>query len=87
MEPPANDPHEWHFALFEPSHDIRLGIAIRGVARPRLFMSQHDGDERTLLPIRGSAKLIFSNKPKIVQRCGHDLESQNQLSELDRACS
>ena len=58
MAPPANDPHEWHFALFEPFHDIRLGIAIRGVA-PRLCMSQYDGDERTLPPIRQSAKLIF----------------------------
>jgi len=59
MAPPANHPHEWHFALFEPFHDIRLGIAIRGVARPRLCMSQYDGDERTLPPIRQSAKLIF----------------------------
>jgi 4'-phosphopantetheinyl transferase len=54
--PPTNDPHEWHFALFEPFHDFRLGIAIRGAARPRLFISQYEGDER------GSAKLIFSKQ-------------------------
>jgi 4'-phosphopantetheinyl transferase len=62
MGPPANDPHEWHFALFEPFHDVRLGIAICGVARPRLFLSQYEGDERTLPPIRGSAKMIFSKQ-------------------------
>lgn len=57
--PPANDPHKWHFALFEPFHDIRLAIATRSAARPRLFMSQYEGDECTLPPIRRSAKLIF----------------------------
>ena len=61
MEPP-NGPHEWHFALFEPFHDIRLGIAIRSIVRPRLFLSHYGGDERMLPPIRGSAKLIFSKQ-------------------------
>jgi hypothetical protein len=62
MGPPANDSHEWHFALFEPFHDVRLGIAICGVARPHLFLSQYEGDERTLPPIRGSPKMIFSKQ-------------------------
>jgi 4'-phosphopantetheinyl transferase len=53
--PSTIDPHEWHFALFEPVYNMRLGIVIRSVARPRFFMRQDDGDGRTLAPIRVSA--------------------------------
>ncbi len=53
---PSNlDPHEWHFAVFEPADNIRLGVAIRGVARPRFFMRQDEGDGATLAPVRVSA--------------------------------
>ena len=53
--PSTFDPHGWHFALFEPVYDVRLGIAIRNVARPRFFVRQDAGDGRTLAPIRMSA--------------------------------
>jgi 4'-phosphopantetheinyl transferase len=53
---PSNiDPQEWHFALFEPVNNVRLGIVIRSVARPRFLMRQDEGDGRTLAPIRVSA--------------------------------
>ena len=53
--PSTIDPHEWHFALFEPVYNVRLGIVIRSVPRPRFFMRQDEGDGRTLAPIRVSA--------------------------------
>jgi phosphopantetheinyl transferase len=52
--PSTIDPHEWHFALFEPVYNMRLGIAVRSVARPRFFMRQDEGHRRTLAPIRMS---------------------------------
>jgi phosphopantetheinyl transferase len=53
--PSTFDSNGWHFALFEPVYNVRLGIAIRSVARPRFFMRQDKGDGRTLAPIRVSA--------------------------------
>ena len=53
--PSTIDPHEWHFALFEPVYNVRLGIVIRSVARPRFLMRQDESDGRTLAPIRVSA--------------------------------
>jgi len=52
--PSTIDPHEWHFALFEPVYNVRLGIVVRSVARPRFFMRQEEGDGRALAPIRMS---------------------------------
>ena len=52
---PAIDPHEWHFALFEPVYEVRLAIVIRSVARPRFLMRQDESDGPTLAPIRVSA--------------------------------
>jgi phosphopantetheinyl transferase len=52
--PSTLDPHEWHFALFEPVYNVRLGIVIRSVTRPRFFMRQDEGDGRTHAPIRVS---------------------------------
>jgi 4'-phosphopantetheinyl transferase len=54
-DPSSIDTHEWHFALFEPVYDVRLGIAIHNVARPLFFMRQDEGNGRTLAPIRMSA--------------------------------
>jgi 4'-phosphopantetheinyl transferase len=54
LGPSTFDPQGWHFALFEPVYDVRLGIAIHNVARPRFFMYQDEGDGRTLAPIRVS---------------------------------
>ena len=45
---------EWHFALFAPDHDVRLGIAIQSAERPRSFSCQDEGDGRALAPIRSS---------------------------------
>jgi len=53
--PTTFESHRWHFALFEPVYNVRLGIATRNVVRPRFFMSQDGGDGRTLAPIRVSA--------------------------------
>ncbi len=63
--PSTIDPHEWHFALFEPVYNVQLGIAIRSVARPRFFMRQDEGDGRALAPIRMSASpgRILSTDP------------------------
>jgi 4'-phosphopantetheinyl transferase len=52
---PTIKTHEWHFAVFEPSYNVRLGIALCSVARPRFFALQDQGDGRTLVPIRTSA--------------------------------
>jgi 4'-phosphopantetheinyl transferase len=41
--PSTFDLYGWHFALFEPVYDVRLGIAIRNVARPRFVMRQDEG--------------------------------------------
>jgi len=49
------DPHEWHFALFEPVYNIRLGVAVRSLAQPRLFMRQDEDDGRILAPVRVSS--------------------------------
>jgi len=40
--PSTIDPHEWHFALFEPAHGVRLGIVTRSVAQPRFFLREAD---------------------------------------------
>jgi 4'-phosphopantetheinyl transferase len=53
--PSVIDTHEWHFALFEPVYNVRLGIVIRSIARPLFFMRQDGGAEHTLAPIRASA--------------------------------
>lgn len=53
--PSTIDPHEWHFALFKPAYNVRLGIVVRSVARPRFFMRQDEGDGRVVDPIRTSA--------------------------------
>jgi hypothetical protein len=45
---------EWHFALFAPDKDVRLGIAIHNVERSRIFMCQDDDNGRKLVPIRSS---------------------------------
>lgn len=42
--------HGWHFALFEPAYNVRLGIATRNVVRPRFFIRQDEGDGHTLAP-------------------------------------
>ena len=52
--PSTSDPHEWHFALFEPVYDVRLGIAVRSAERPRFFMRQYEGDGPALAAIRVS---------------------------------
>jgi 4'-phosphopantetheinyl transferase len=51
----AIDSRQWHFALFEPMSDVRLGVAVRSVAPPRFFTRQDDGDGRMLAPIRTSS--------------------------------
>ncbi len=53
--PSAIDPHEWHFALFEPVSDYRLGVAIHSVAHPRFVMREDEGDGRILTSICVSA--------------------------------
>jgi 4'-phosphopantetheinyl transferase len=55
------DPREWHAALFEPVHNVRLGLVIRSVAQPHFFMRQDQGDGRTLDPIRVSASFMKNN--------------------------
>ena len=45
---------EWHFALFAPDHDVRLGIAIQSAERPRSLSCQDEGDGRALAPFRSS---------------------------------
>lgn len=52
--PSIVDPHEWHFALFEPDDNVRLGVAIQGIARPQLFVRRDQGDGSALAPIRVS---------------------------------
>ncbi|MGO8792949.1 MAG: 4'-phosphopantetheinyl transferase family protein [Terriglobia bacterium] len=55
MGPSMVQPREWHFALFEPSHSVRLGVVVRSVDRPH-FSIRQDGDEgRPLAPVRVSA--------------------------------
>jgi phosphopantetheinyl transferase len=63
--PSTIDPHEWHFALFEPVYNVRLGIVVRSVARPRFFMRQDEGDGCALAPIRVSAppRHVLSTHP------------------------
>jgi len=58
---PTTDPLEWHAALFEPVCNARLGLVIRSVAQPQLFMRQDKGDGRILDPIRASASLMKNN--------------------------
>jgi phosphopantetheinyl transferase len=53
--PSAFDPLEWYFALFEPVYDVRLGIAIRNMVRPRFFLRQDEGHGPILRPFRVSA--------------------------------
>src|SRR5262249_175165 len=48
-------PHQWHFALFEPFRDVRLAIAIQSVTEARFMMRLYEDDERLLAPIRESA--------------------------------
>jgi phosphopantetheinyl transferase len=52
--PSTFEPHDWHFALFEPAYGVRLGIVVRGVERPRFFVRQDGGDEPTLAALRVS---------------------------------
>ena len=47
-------PQEWHFALFEPVQNARLGLAVRSIERPRFFVRCDDENENTLAPIRAS---------------------------------
>ena len=57
------DPHEWHFALFEPVNNVRLGIVIRSVARPRFFMRQEKVMDVRSLPFacqRRPSRMLFS---------------------------
>ena len=30
----------WHLAFFEPANNVRLGVAIRGIARPRFLCAK-----------------------------------------------
>jgi phosphopantetheinyl transferase len=53
--------HGWHFALFEPIFNLRLGIAIRNVPGPRFFIRQGEDDGHSLVPIRASVS--FLTKP------------------------
>jgi 4'-phosphopantetheinyl transferase len=53
--PSTFTPNEWHFALFEPVHNVRLGIMVRGVVRPRVFIRQDEDDGCAHAPIRVSA--------------------------------
>ena len=53
--PPTIDPHEWHFALFEPISNVRAAVVIRRVARPCFFFRK-EGDGGTRVPIRASAR-------------------------------
>ena len=50
--PSTINPREWNFALFEPVTNVRLGIAINQVGRPRFLVRQDEGEGRTLIPIR-----------------------------------
>jgi len=52
--PSAINPDEWHFALFEPAYDVRLGVGIHSAARPHFIMCSDEDDGRTLAPIRVS---------------------------------
>jgi 4'-phosphopantetheinyl transferase len=56
--PPTIEPHEWHFALFEPVYGVRLGAAIRSLAQPRFLLRQDENDGRTLAPIRVSVSSV-----------------------------
>jgi len=49
--PSIIDPNEWHFALAELFHDIRVGVVVRSVARPRFFISKDEGNGGVLVPI------------------------------------
>jgi len=51
------EPKDWHFALFEPIHNMRLAVAIGGVARPLVLMRDDQGDGRTFTPIRSTISL------------------------------
>jgi 4'-phosphopantetheinyl transferase len=57
-------PHQWHFALFEPSRDVRLGIAIQSATKAHFMMRLDEGDERLLAPIRESAHQPISGSGK-----------------------
>ncbi len=54
--PSTIDPCEWHFALFEPVYNMRLGIGIRRATRPRICVLQDEGDGHALAPIRVSGR-------------------------------
>jgi len=51
------EPKDWNFALFEPIHNMRLAVAIGGVAHPLVLMRDDQGDGRIFTPIRSTISL------------------------------
>jgi len=45
------DSNEWHFALFEPAYNVRLGIVTQSGAQPRFVACEDKSDGHPLLPI------------------------------------
>jgi phosphopantetheinyl transferase len=50
--------HGWHFALFEPMFNLRLGIAICNAPAPRFFIRQGEDEGHSFVPIRASASFL-----------------------------
>ena len=53
--PPDIESDIWHFALFEPDRDVRVGVAIQSTTQPCFLMRQDDGDGSMLAPILKSS--------------------------------
>jgi 4'-phosphopantetheinyl transferase len=52
------NPDQWHFALFEPHTNLRLGIVARTDKQPRFITREDESDDRTLRPIYVSASPV-----------------------------
>ena len=51
-------PNEWHFALFEPSRDVRLAVCVQSATTPYFTMSSCERNGYAVVPIRTSAPLL-----------------------------
>jgi len=53
--PPGINFKEWHLALFAPTNNVRIGLAVRNSVRSRFLMRDDAIDGPTLSPVRVSA--------------------------------
>jgi phosphopantetheinyl transferase len=58
LGPSTINPTRWHFALFEPVCDVRLGIAVRSAARPCFLMREDQNEAPPPAPIRVSRSSV-----------------------------